>query len=161
MGIQQLILAIERVADGFHAAVFTDPDLGAALAAADDDCVLENVPGGTGARDREDLRRYLAEDVLPHRPADLTFRRLSRTANQRRVVDEIMIGFTHDTALPWLLPGVEPTHRHAEVLAISVITFRHTTNLGRTASRITTHRTLWDQAGLLAQLQLTPATTHI
>lgn len=161
MGIQQLMWAIERVADEFHAAVFTTGDLDAALAATAGDCVLENVPSGTGARGQEDLRRYLAEDVLPHRPADLTHRRLSRTVDRSRVVDETMIGFTHDRELPWLLSGVEPTHRHAEVLAISVITFRHTTRLGETSSQITAHRTLWDHIGLLAQLRLTAAASHV
>ncbi len=154
MGIQQLIWAIERVTDAFNAAVYSDRDLDAALAAAAPDCVLENVPIGRGARDREDLRRHLAEEVLPHLPADLTFRRASRTADRRRVVEELMVGFTHDRELPWLLPGAEPTHRHAEVLAISVISFRHTSRLGTTESRIVSHRTLWDHAGLLAQLQL-------
>ncbi len=154
MGIQQLVWAIARVTDAFDAAVYAAGDLGAALALAAPDCVLENVPIGRGAHDREDLRRHLADDVLPHLPADLTFRRLSRTVDQRRVVDEVMVGFTHDRALPWLLPGAGPTHRHAEVLAISVVAFRHTSRLGTTESRITSHRTLWDRTGLLAQLQL-------
>jgi carboxymethylenebutenolidase len=151
MGIQQLIWAIERVMDSFNTAVYSTGDLDAALAVAAPDCVLENVPSGRG---HDDLRRYLADDLLPHLPADLTLRRLSRTADQRRLVDEVMVGFTHDRELPWLLPGVEPTGRHAEVLAVSVVAFRHTSRLGTTESRITSLRSLWDQAGLLAQLQL-------
>jgi carboxymethylenebutenolidase len=154
MGIQQLISAMEKVTDAFDAAVYAARDLDAALAATAPDCVLENVPLGRGARDQQDLRRHLAEDVLPHLPPDLTFRRLSRTVDQRRLVDEVMVGFTHDRELPWLLPGAGPTHRHAEVLAISVVAFRHTSRLGTTESRITSHRTLWDHAGLLAQLQV-------
>jgi carboxymethylenebutenolidase len=157
MGIQQLIWAIAKVTDAFDAAVYSAGDLDAALALAAPDCVLENLPIGRGARDGEDLRRHLGEDVLPHLPADLVFRRLSRTADQRRLVDEVMVGFTHDRELPWLLPGAEPTHRHAEVLAISMISFRHTSRLGTTESRITSHRTLWDHVGLLEQLRLDPA----
>lgn len=160
MGIQQLIWAIGKVTDAFDAAVYSAGDLDAALAATAPECVLENVPIGRGARDREDLRRHLGEDVLPHLPADLAFRRLSRTVDQRRVVDEVMVGFTHDRELPWLLPRAEPTHRHAEVLAISVISFRHTSRLGTTESRITSHRTLWDHVGLLEQLRLDPALTY-
>jgi carboxymethylenebutenolidase len=160
MGIQQLIWGIQRVADAFDVAVYSAGDLDAALAATAPDCVLENVPIGRWARDQEGLRRHLAEDVLPHLPADLAFRRLSRTVDQHRVVDEVMVGFTHDRELPWLLPGAEPTHRHAEVLAISVISFRHTSRLGTTESRITSHRTLWDHAGLLEQLRLDPALTY-
>jgi carboxymethylenebutenolidase len=152
--------AIERVTDGFHTAVLTTGDLDAALAATAPDFVLENVPSGRGARDRSDLRRHLAEDVLPHLPADLTFRRVSRTVDRSRVVDQMTVGFTHDRELPWLLPGAEPTHGHAEVLAIAVVEFRHTSRLGTTESHITSHRTLWDHNGMITQLGLDPAVTY-
>ena len=70
------------------------------MAAAGSDCALVNVPVQTGAAgDR--LRSFLVEDVIPHRPADLTFRRVSRTVDQRRVVDEASVEFTHDRELPW------------------------------------------------------------
>jgi carboxymethylenebutenolidase len=157
MGIQQLIWAIERVGDSFHAAIHRSPDLDAALAATAADCELLNLPMRTGARGTEGLRRYLAEDVLPHLPADLSFRRMSRTVDRRRVADEVTVGFTHDRELPWLLPGAAPTHRHAEVSAMSVVTFRHTTRLGAVSSLISSHRTLWDHSGLLAQLGLDPS----
>ena len=60
-----------------------------------------------------------------------------------------MVAFTHDRELPWLLPGVAPTRRRAEVLAMSVVTVRH--------SLVTSCRTLWDHADLVAQLRLDPA----
>lgn len=163
MGIQQLMWEIERLRDVFHgavygSAVYAAPDLDAALAATAPDCALVNVPTGTGARGGDNLRRYLATDVVPHLPADLTFRRVSRTVDKFRVVEEATVGFTHDRALPWLLPGAAPTHRHAEVLAISVVTFRHSRiTAGDTLSQIVAHQTLWDHAGLLAQLHLDPS----
>jgi carboxymethylenebutenolidase len=148
--------AIERLTDSFRAAIYVEADLDAALAITTSDCVLVNVPVETGARTPEGLRRYLSEDVMPHLPADLTFRRVSRTVDQRRVVEEATVAFTHDRQLPWLVPGVPPTHRRAEVLAISVVTFQHTTRLGVVESRIKAHRTLWDHSTLLAQLGLAP-----
>ena len=150
MGVQQLMLEVERIRDSFHAAVFSTPDLDTALAVTAADCVLVNLPMGTGASG-EGLRRFLAEDVLPHLPADLTFRRISRTVDRWRLAEEATVGFTHDRELPWLLPGVAPTHRRVEVLAISVVSIRH--------SRITSHRTLWDHSGLLEQLHLDPLAT--
>jgi carboxymethylenebutenolidase len=84
--------------------------------------------------------------VLPHLPTDLSFRRVSRTGDRWRVAQEDMVGFTHDRELPWLLPGVAPTGRQVEVLAISVVTIER--------FRIASHRTLWDQTVLLAQLGL-------
>ena len=70
-----------------------------------------------------------------------------------RLVDETTVSFTHDRELPWLLPGVEPTFRRAEVLAIAVVGFDRT--------RIRSQRVLWDHATLpRAQLNITaPAAT--
>lgn len=154
VGIQQLIWEIERIRDGFHQAIFLDRDIDAALACVGEDVTVVQRPAGTGATGAADLRRHLAEDVLPHLPADLAFRRLSRTTDKFRVVEETTVSFTHDRELPWLLPGFAPTGRRAEVLAISVVTFRHSRiNAHRTSSLIAAHRTLWDHATLLAQLQ--------
>lgn len=147
-GIQQLIWQIERCRDAFHQAVHTTRDLDAALATVHDEVELTNTPIGTGARGVDQLRRYLGEDVLPHLPADLTFTRVSRTVDQRHIVDEMKVGFTHDRELPWLLPGLAPTGLHVETTAISVVSVRHTSRLGSTESRIVAHRTLWDQTAL-------------
>ncbi|MCX6466876.1 MAG: nuclear transport factor 2 family protein [Pseudonocardiales bacterium] len=143
IGIQQLLWQNERIRDTFHEAVHGRGDVDAALAVTAPDCALLNVPAGTGATG-DGLRRYLAEDVVPHRPSGLAFRRVSRTVDKFRVVEESVVSFVHDRELPWLLPGVAPTGRAVEVLAVSVVTVR--------LSRITSHRTLWDHAGLLARL---------
>ena len=56
------------------------------------------------------------------------------------------MSFTHDRELPWLLPGVAPTHERAEVLTIAVVGFER--------GRISSQRVLWDHATLSAQLGL-------
>jgi carboxymethylenebutenolidase len=157
MEIQQLMWKLEELAAAFRQAAFVGGDVDAALACLTDDCTLTNVPAGTGGTGTDELRRYLVDDVLPHRPADLEFQRVSRTTDQRRLVEEFTVGFTHDRELPWLLPGVPPTGRRAQVLAISVVSVRHRSRAGRTTSLISSHRTLWDQLGLLTQLDLHPA----
>jgi carboxymethylenebutenolidase len=144
--IQELIRQNEQLCDGFTRDVLVTHDVDAALAATTEQTSLVNLPMRTGAGDRAELRRYLTEDLIPHLPADLTRRRISRTADRFRVVDELVVGFTHDRELPWLLPGAAATRRAVEVLAISVATVRQ--------GRITALRTLWDQAGLLARLGL-------
>ncbi|MGE0299378.1 hypothetical protein [Pseudonocardia sp.] len=154
VGIQQLMWEIERIHDAFHQAVHVDGDVDAAFALVTEDVTVTHLPAGTGAAG-PDLRRHLARDVLGHLPADLAFKRVSRTTDKLRVVDENVVTFTHDRELPWLLPGVAPTHRRAEVLAISVTAFRHArVNAHRTESRLSARRTLWDQQGLAAQLGL-------
>ncbi|MDD7936932.1 ester cyclase [Actinomycetospora lutea] len=146
--VQDMMVAVERTVDAFAGAVRAG-DLDAALARVTDDVVLTRLPTGLGACGVEALRRHLADDVLPHRPADLTTTRVSRTGDRWRVVDEQRLAFTHDRELPWLLPGVAATGRRVEVLAISVVAVRR--------ERITEHRTLWDHHGLLDQLGLLPA----
>jgi carboxymethylenebutenolidase len=153
MEIQQLMWRLEELAAAFREAVFVAGDVDAALACLTEDCTLTNVPAGTGGTGTDELRRHLAEDVVPHRPADLEFHKVSRTVDQRRLAEELVVGFTHDRELPWLLPGLAPTGRRAQVLAISVVAVRHRSRSGRTTSLIATHRTLWDQVGLLTQLQ--------
>jgi carboxymethylenebutenolidase len=157
MGIQQLMWQIERVRDTFHVAVHEARDVDAATACVGEACTLVNTPIGTGADDPDAIRRYLAEDVLPFLPDDLVFERVSRTVDQRRVVDEMRVRFTHDRELPWLLPGVRPTGEQADVLAVGVVSFRHRSSAGRTVSLISAHRTLWDHAGLCAQLGVDPS----
>jgi carboxymethylenebutenolidase len=148
-GVQDRMVEVERVRDAFHSAIYSASSPEAAMALTTTDCVLVNLPAGSGAASGDGLRRYLADDVLPHLPADLTFRRISRTGDRWRVAQEDIVSFTHDLELPWLLPGIAPTHRRAEVLAISVVTVQR--------SLITSHRTLWDQTALLAQLHVDPA----
>lgn len=146
-GIQQLLRQLEQVWDGHREAVATG-DLERAMAATDATTSLVNLPVLTGGTDRDGVRRYLADDLLPHRPADLARRRISRTVDRFRVVDEEWVAFTHDRELPWLLPGAAPTGRRAEVVAVTIATIRQ--------GRISAQRALWDHAGLLAQLGLGP-----
>ena len=142
------MVEVARIRDAFQTAVFVKPDLDAAMALTTGGCTLISIPSGRGASG-DDLRRYLAEEVMPHLPADLRFRRLSSTGDRWRVAREDLVSFTHDRKLPWLLPGVPPTHRRVEdVLAISVVTIER--------SLIASHRTLWDQTALLTQLALEP-----
>jgi carboxymethylenebutenolidase len=152
VAMQQLILAMQRLTDTFHESLYRKGDLDAALAVLDEEATLEVVPVTGGPLAGDALRRHLAEDLLPHLPADLTFRRLSRVADVRKLVDEQAVAFTHDRELPWLLPGVAPTDRRVEVLAISVISFRHRTRGSVTESVISAHRTLWDHSSLAGRL---------
>lgn len=100
----------------------------------------------TGAAGRQDLERFYADQVVPHLPGDLALSRISRAVDRWRLVEETTVSFTHDRDLPWLLPGVEPTGRRAEVLAIAVVRFDR--------ERIRSQRVLWDHATLAAQLGL-------
>jgi carboxymethylenebutenolidase len=143
-GVQDRMIEVARVRDAFHAAVYTAHDLDVALALAAEDCSMQHLPAARSANGLESLRGYLAEEVLPHLPADLQFRRVSRTGDRWRVAQEDMVSFTHDRELPWLLADVEPTGRRVEVVVMSVVTVER--------SKIKSYRTLWDHAALVTQL---------
>jgi carboxymethylenebutenolidase len=144
-GIQVLMRQVERVRDEFRRDVLAG-ELDAALAGCAASVAVLHLPMGTGASGTAEVRRFLADDVAGHLPADLATTRLSRTVDRFRVVDEERVAFTHDRALPWLLPGVAPTGRRTEALAVSICTVRQGRVLGL--------RVLWDLPTLLAGLGL-------
>src|SRR5690348_12136367 len=84
--IPQLVHGLEVLADAFRQAVYGGGGTDAALACVSDAVEVANLPRGLSARGPDDLRRRLDADLAPHLPADLAFRRVSRTADQRRLV---------------------------------------------------------------------------
>ena len=142
--IAQFMRQLERVWDGRREALLGQRDLEASLVPLTAEPSVLHIPAMTGAVGGQAVRRFYAEDFLPHLPGDLAVARISRTVDRFRLVDEATVSFTHDRELPWLLPGIAPTYRRAEVLAITVVAFERL--------RIRSQRVLWDYATLTAQL---------
>jgi carboxymethylenebutenolidase len=71
---------------------------------------------------------------------------VSQAVGEDRVVEEVFISFTHTTAIDWLLPGVAPTGKAVE-MAVAVI-------VGFEGDKISHEHIYWDQAGVLAQVEL-------
>jgi carboxymethylenebutenolidase len=150
--IAQFMRDLEQVWDAHQQALIQRRDLRAALAQLAAEPAVTHIPAMTGGTGRRAVERFYGGQFLPYLPEDLTLRRISRTVDRWRLVDETTVSFTHDRELPWLLPGVEPTFRRAEVLAITVVGFDRTL--------IWSQRVLWDHATLAAQLNITaPAAT--
>lgn len=143
--IAQFMVRLEEIWDAHLQAALVGEHLKGALANMVAEPSLEHRPAMTGASGRAALERFYAEDLFGHLPADLGRRRISRTVDRFRLVDEIVVSFTHDRELPWLLPGVAATGARAEVLAIAVVSFRR--------GEISSQRFLWDMATLQAQLR--------
>lgn len=90
------------------------------------------------------LRDFFAHAFIPAGPADQQIRLLSRTVGSDRIVDEITFSCRHTAEIPWLLPGVQPTHRDIKVIIVVVVGF--------CAGQITRQSLYWDQASVLAQV---------
>jgi carboxymethylenebutenolidase len=142
--IAQFMRELERVWDEHRDAAIVRRDLAASLAQLAAEPSVWHLPAMTGATGRQAFEQFYAEAFLPHVPADLVLTRMSRTVDRFHLVDETTVSFTHDQELPWLLPGVSPTRRRAEVLAVAIVGFER--------GRIRSQRILWDQATLTAQL---------
>ena len=135
---------LEHVWDEHTDALLARRDVTASLATVAPVPSILHIPAMTGAVGRQALQHFYAEDLLPHLPGDLVLARISRTVDRFRLVDEMTVSFTHDRELPWLLPGVSPVFRRAEVLAIAGVAFER--------RRVRSVRVLWDHATLTAQL---------
>jgi carboxymethylenebutenolidase len=135
---------LEHVWDEHTDALLARRDVTASLTTVGPVPSVLHIPAMTGAVGSPALQRFYAEDFLPHLPGDLILARISRTVDRFRLVDEMTVSFTHDQELPWLLPGVSPVFRRAEVLAIAVVAFER--------RRVRSVRVLWDHATLTAQL---------
>lgn len=144
--IARFMHQLEGIWDEHLAASLGRCDLAGSLANLVAEPSVLHIPAMTGATGRAALERFYREELFGHLPADLTRRRISRTVDRFRLVDETTVSFTHDREMPWLLPGVAPTQRPAEVLAIAVVGFER--------GRISSQRVLWDHATLRAQLGL-------
>ncbi|HEX2821261.1 MAG TPA: hypothetical protein VHO07_13990 [Streptosporangiaceae bacterium] len=144
--IAQFMRELEHRWDEHTDALLTRRDVAASLATIGPVPSVLHIPAMTGAVGGQGLQRFYAEDFLPHLPGDLLLARISRTVDRFRLVDEMTVSFTHDRELPWLLPGVSPTFRRAEVLAIAVVAFER--------RQVRSVRVLWDYATLTAQLRI-------
>jgi carboxymethylenebutenolidase len=60
------------------------------------------------------------------------------------VIDEVIVSFTHDTEMPFMLPGVDPTGCRGEL--------PHPVVVGVVDGRVAHVHIYWDQACVLAQI---------
>jgi carboxymethylenebutenolidase len=150
--IARFLRTLEGRWDDHREALFTRRDVDAAMADMTDATSLRHIPTMTGADGRPALERFYRDAMLPYLPADLDFTRRSRTVDRFHLVDELTVSFVHDCAMPWLIPGIEPTGRHTSVAAVVVVDF----DRGAIASQ----RTLWDGASLAAQLGVIVGPPH-
>jgi carboxymethylenebutenolidase len=71
---------------------------------------------------------------------------VSRTVGADRVVDEMVVRFTHTTMIDWMLPGIPPTGRVVEIPLVAIVQFRD--------GKVAHEHIYWDQASVLVQIGL-------
>jgi carboxymethylenebutenolidase len=125
---------------------FTTRDTEATLATMVEDAYVNHVPLMTGGYGKAALRQFYSCDFIPSMPPDTAITLVSRTIGEDQLVDEMIFSFTHTREMPWMLPGVSPTHRHVEVPLVAIVGFRD--------RKVAHERIYWDQASVLQQLGL-------
>jgi carboxymethylenebutenolidase len=125
---------------------FSTRDVSSTIATMVEDAYVNHVPVMTGGYGHEALRRFYKEDFISPMPADTSIQLISRTLGQDQLVDEIIFSFTHTEVMPWMLPGVPPTHRHVDIPLVVVVGFRE--------GKLAHERIYWDQASVLKQIGL-------
>jgi len=107
---------------------------------------VNHIPVMTGGVGGDELARFYAHHFIPKCPADFKLTPISRTVGADRLVDEMLVSFTHDVEIDWMLPGVPPTGKHVEVPTVAIVNFR--------GDKLYHEHIYWDQASVLVQIGL-------
>ena len=125
---------------------FATRDTERTLATMLEDAHVNHVPVMTGGRGKAALRAFYSKDFIPCMPPDTTLTPISRTVGTDQLVDEMIFSFTHTQEMPWMLPGVAPTHKRVEIPLVAIVGFRD--------GKLAHERIYWDQASVLKQIGL-------
>jgi carboxymethylenebutenolidase len=125
---------------------FEAQDADATIETMAQDPSVIHVPVLTGGRGTEELRAFYRDSFIPAWPDDVEVQQVSRTIGSERVVDELIIRFTHTREMPFWLPGIAPTGHRVEIPLVVVMGFE--------GDRVASEHIYWDQASLLAQVGL-------
>jgi carboxymethylenebutenolidase len=116
----------------------------AALATMVDEPLVFCVPSARGGIGQRGVWTFYREQFLTRLPADWELISLSKVVGRARLVEEFVVRFTHTEEMPWLLPGLAPTHRRTEFVLMVLAGFE--------AAKVAYEQLLWDHSSLLYQL---------
>src|ERR671925_489005 len=71
---------------------------------------------------------------------------VSSTVDKDQIVDELIVSFTHNIEIDFILPGIPPTGKYVEIPTVVVMKFD--------GDKIAHEHIYWDQASVLAQIGL-------
>jgi len=134
---------LEKVWDEHVYLEFVAKDAEAVLKTMVDNPYVNIAPTVSGGVGHDMLLRFYKYHFVDVHPDDTKMLSISRTVGVNRVVDEMIMCFTHDKEIPYLLPNVEPTGKYLKVPMLAVVSFK--------GEKIYNEHIYWDQASLLVQ----------
>src|SRR5918996_1526207 len=123
---------------------FEDHDVDATMKTMVKEPYVHHVPTLTGGIGYDGVYSFYKNDFVGKMPADTKIVHVSRTVGKDHVVDELILSFTHDREIKYMLPGIPPTGKHVELPHVVVMKFK--------GNKIEHEHIYWDQASLLAQI---------
>lgn len=125
---------------------FVDHDVDATMKTMVKEPYVHNVPTLTGGEGYDGVYDFYKNHFVGKMPADTKIVRISRTVGKDQVVDELILSFTHDREIDYMLPGIPPTGKHVRLPHVVVMKFN--------GKKIEHEHIYWDQGSLLAQIGL-------
>jgi len=125
---------------------FEDKDVKATMTTMTDEPYVHNVPTLTGGVGYDGVYNFYTNHFVGKMPKDTEIIPVSRTVGKDQVVDELILKFTHDIPIDFMLPGILPTGKRVELAHVVVMKFKN--------NKIAHEHIYWDQASLLAQIGL-------
>lgn len=125
---------------------FASRDTEATLDTMVEDAYVNHIPTLAGGYGKPELREFYGHRFIPTMPPDTTLTPISRTVGEDQLVDEMIFSFTHTEEMPWMLPGVAPTHKRVEIPLVAIVRFRD--------GKLAHEHIYWDQASVLKQIGL-------
>jgi carboxymethylenebutenolidase len=122
-------------------------DLDKTLATMSPNPHLVNIPTMVGGQGPGGVRTFYAKRLIGQFfPPDVKFETISRTYSEERLIDELIISFTHTSVMDWMLPNVQPTGKRVEVVFVVIV--------GIEDGKVSYEHIMWDQANVLVQIGL-------
>lgn len=137
---------IDKVFDKHIEYEFEKKDLEATMTTMIPDPYVHHVPTLTGGVGYNEVYAFYKNHFIGKMPKDIKIKPISRTVGQDQVVDEVIISFTHDREIDYMLPGVAPTGKFVEIPHVVIMKFIN--------GKIAHEHIYWDQASVLIQLGL-------
>ena len=137
---------IDKVFDKHIEYEFGTKDLEATMTTMVQDPYVLHVPTLTGGEGYNEVYTFYKNHFIGKMPNDFKIKPISRTVGQDRVVDEVIISFTHDREIDYMLPGLVPTGKYVEIPHVVIMKF--------IKGKIAYEHIYCDQASVLAQLGL-------
>ena len=135
---------IEDIFDVHIKRELVDKDVDATMKTMVKEPYVHLVPVLTGGKGYNEVYNFYKKDFIGKTPKDFEVTNLSRTVSKDQVVDELILSFTHDIKMDYILPGVPPTGKHVEIPFIIIMKFD--------GNKIAHEHFYWDQASVLAQV---------